>query len=158
MNDEIKYGGTCKQGNNPIDCQQCQYERDAERYPEPRKLWEYMVEYRRRPNADEMIAEWERGQELLADDKPIKTCGGSPIYGGELDPNKEIKDQLSYRISKGGLALCFNCRGYSTVNEMYKCFYCGVFYCRHCSEKHFRQHDVSDKCATCRHSYEKKER
>ena len=71
----------CKHGNGQ-DCQQCQYERDAERVKdtghEAWELWEYMalfngvwekcikcpefnlvfVEYRRRPDADQIIKGW----------------------------------------------------------------------------------------------------
>jgi hypothetical protein len=71
----------CKHGNGQ-DCQQCQYELDAERYPEPWKLYEWGQSLkhvcdevvnpesqtaialrpiiRRRSDADEMIKEWER--------------------------------------------------------------------------------------------------
>ena len=77
----------CKHGNGP-DCQQCQYERDvASGYPEPWRLWgfnydggvlgsgdfcemagpisEFILDsfesLYRRPDADEIIKEWERG-------------------------------------------------------------------------------------------------
>lgn len=83
-----KYSGRCEHGNMPHECQQCQYERDvAIGYPEPWRLWEYLdlvdqiwlqatepipqddfagylggSGVRRRHDADEIIAAWEREQ------------------------------------------------------------------------------------------------
>ena len=148
----------CKHGNGQ-DCLQCQYERDvASGYPEPWRLWEVSRygagfqgycsskenplsetltnTYRRRHDADEIIKEWERGQ--------ISNC--SIVKDIHRKIMSEVKDAVTDHLDETCGAYC---EIWNTLNKRIK----------HILDYELRSHAAQelDKCATCRHDYEKRE-
>lgn len=54
-----------------------------------------------------------------------------------------IRDQLKYLLTDPGYTnifiTCPGCSHRAVVWQMYRCLYCGVFYCRLCAQLHFGQ-------------------
>jgi hypothetical protein len=65
----------------------------------------------------------------------------SPAAPPDEDFNSSVKTEIARRQMmdhmSGKVIACAKCRTLSELVSLYRCYYCGVWYCRPCAGKHF---------------------
>jgi hypothetical protein len=88
----------------------------------------------------------------------------TPETQAEIDQVREILWAQAWEVMSCKTRVTCPCGFKTTMNYAYRCFYCGVYFCRKCAERHFKKEvkqmdEPIDRkftfCATCtEHSHE----